>query len=193
MAKIRTEDIGEFYHHYPRVATVVTVKAGEEENALAIAWHCPLSFDPPLYGVSISPKRFSYKLILKAKEFAVNFLPTEKIDIVAAVGRTSGREIEKFERFSILKESPSKIKSPILKDAYAAYECSLVDHLSLGDHEWFVGKVVAVHFLEGAFLKEGVLNLDVIKPALYLGADRYLEITKGAIHHLTREDVLRSK
>ncbi len=190
MSKVRTEDVDKFLQHYPKLATVVTVKAEERENALAVAWHCSLSFKPPLYGIAISPKRFSCKLILEAKEFAVNFLPIESRKLIASVGRTSGREFEKFAKFQIAKEEPLKISSPILKDAYAAYECKLVEHHTYGDHEWFVGEVVAVHYLKEALDERGVLNLDKIKPAFYLGEDLYAEMEKVAVHHIGREEVL---
>jgi len=195
MSKIRTEDVGEFYQHYPKLAAVVTVKTKDKdrENAMAAAWHCSLSFKPPLYGVAISPKRFSYNLILEAKEFAINFLPIESRFTIASVGRTSGRDLEKFEKFQIAKEQPLKISSPILKDAYVAYECKLVEHHTYGDHEWFVGEVVAVHYLKEALDERGVLNLDKIKPAFYLGEDLYAEMEKVAIHHIGREEVLKEK
>ncbi|MCS7197100.1 MAG: flavin reductase family protein [Candidatus Bipolaricaulota bacterium] len=180
---------GQFLHHYPKLATVVTVKAEGRENALAIAWHCALSFNPPLYGVAISPKRFSYELILESKEFAINFLPIESVKLIAAVGRTSGREFNKFERFQIATAKPMKISAPILGDAYAAYECKLVAHHTYGDHEWFVGEVVATHYLKEAFDAHEVLNVEKIKPAFYLGNDLYAELGKIAVHHLGREDV----
>jgi transposase len=109
---------------------------------------------------------------------------------IAAVGRTSGREFEKFAKFQVATEKPLKIKSPILKDAYVAYECKLVEHHTYGDHEWFVGEVVAVHYLKEALDERGVLNLDKIKPAFYLGEDLYAEMKKVAIHHIGRKEVL---
>lgn len=190
MPKARVMDVGKFLQHYPKLATVVTVKAKGRENALAIAWHCALSFEPPLYGVAISPKRFSYGLILEAQEFAINFLPMESVRLIAAVGRTSGRELNKFERFQIATEKPVKISAPILKDAYAAYECKLVEHHTYGDHEWFVGKVVAIHYLQEAFDKHEVLDLGKIKPAFYIGNDLYAELEKIAVHHIGREEIL---
>ena len=75
MARVSIEGVGEFYHHYPRVAAIVTVHARDKDNAMTVAWHCSLSMSPPLYGVSISPKRFTLELILEAKEFGVNFMP----------------------------------------------------------------------------------------------------------------------
>ncbi|MFQ6117047.1 MAG: flavin reductase family protein, partial [Candidatus Bipolaricaulia bacterium] len=139
MAKIKQESAGEFCHFYPTLATVVTVRAKDKRNAMAVAWGSPISFAPPLYGVSISPKRYTHGLILEAGEFAVNFLPIEARRLVAAVGRTSGREVDKFARFAIEVEEPFKTDSPILKAAYAAYECKLLEHRRFGDHDWFVG------------------------------------------------------
>jgi flavin reductase (DIM6/NTAB) family NADH-FMN oxidoreductase RutF len=191
MLKVHAEGASEFLQHYPKLATVVTVKARERENALAVAWHCALSFEPPLYGVAISPKRFSYGLILEAQEFAINFLPIESVRLIAAVGRTSGREINKFQRFQIATEKPVKIGAPILKDAYAAYECKLVAHHTYGDHEWFVGEVVATHYLREAFDEHEVLNLEKIKPAFYIGNDLYAEMRKIAVHHIEREEILK--
>lgn len=184
---------GAFTHYYPKLATIVTVKAKGRENALAVAWHCPLSFEPPLYGVAISPKRFSYELILEAQEFAVNFLSIERARLIAAVGRTSGREFNKFERFQIATEKPLKIGAPILKDAYAAYECKLVEHHTYGDHEWFVGEVVATHYLREAFDEHEVLDLEKIKPAFYIGHDLYAELGKLAVHHIGREEILKGR
>ena len=77
MAKVITEGVGAFSHHYPRVATIVTAQAGGKENAMAVAWHTSISLNPPLYGISVAPGRFTYQLIVDSKEFGVNFLPFE--------------------------------------------------------------------------------------------------------------------
>ncbi|MBI2845654.1 MAG: flavin reductase family protein [Chloroflexi bacterium] len=174
MPKIHEISIGRLYHYYPTTVAVITVKAKEKSTAMAAAWHSALSYDPPLYGVLVSPKRFSHNLILEAKEFAVNFLPFEKAEIIAQVGRNSTKEADKFQEFSIELEKPLAISAPILKDAYAAYECHLVDHRDYGDHTLFVGEIVMVHRLEEAFSPEGVPDLSRVRPAMYLGANLYV-------------------
>ena len=193
MAKVRTSDIGGFYHFYPKLATVVTVRAGRKRNGMAVAWGSPISFEPPIYGVSISSKRYTYGLILEAKEFVVNFLPIGARKLIAAFGRTSGREFDKFDKFGVEVEEPLKLNSPVLKAAYAAYECKLLDHRTYGDHDWFVGEVVAVHYDKELFSPEGVLDLERVAPALYLGNDLYLEIAKKGVYRLGREEVLQSQ
>jgi flavin reductase (DIM6/NTAB) family NADH-FMN oxidoreductase RutF len=187
MAKVVSEDIGAYYHHYPRVATIVTAQANGRENAMAVAWHAPISFAPPLYGIVLSPKRFTYKLIVDSKEFGVNFLPFEKAELVASVGGSSGGEVDKFRQFNIAREKPVKTGVPILEAAYAAYECRVVDDRLYGDHRLVVGEIVAVHLLKGAFTPEETLDLAKVSPILYLGSERYLTVSGEAIKYLDRK------
>jgi flavin reductase (DIM6/NTAB) family NADH-FMN oxidoreductase RutF len=186
MPKIVTEDTGKFSHHYPKVAAIITANARGRDDAMTAAWHSSISLKPPLYGIAISSKRFTYQLITESQEFGVNFIPTEKASLAAAIGGTSGQKMDKFERFNIKKEKPLKTTAPILKDAYAAYECKLVDSKPYGDHLWIVGEIVAVHFLEEAFTPAQVLDLDKIKPLLYLGSDRYASTDKSSISFVKR-------
>ena len=186
MSRIVSENAGEFSQHYPKIAAIVTASAKGKDNAMTCAWHSSICIKPPLYGVSLAAERFTYKLITESKEFGINFIPWEKAAIAGFLGGTSGQETDKFEKFNIEKENPLKTGAPILKDAYAAYECQLVDNRPYGDHVWVVGKIVAVHFLEEAFTKEQVLDLDKIKPLLYLGSDFYVTLNENSTHFIKR-------
>jgi flavin reductase (DIM6/NTAB) family NADH-FMN oxidoreductase RutF len=187
MVKTVTEDIGEFYQHYPKVAAVLTVRASERKNAMAVAWHSSISFKPPLYGVSIAPKRYTYQLLLESGEFALNFLPFEWVELIASVGGSAGKEIDKFRKFGIAEEKPLKTGAPILKDAYAAYECRMVDNREYGDHVWVVGEIVAVHFARELLTPKGTLDLSRVSPALYMGAELYATVDRGSVKFLDRE------
>ncbi len=187
MGKVYIEGVGKFYQHYPSVAAVVSARVRAEANAMAAAWHSPLSFEPPLYGVAISPKRFTHELILEAGEFGVNFLPFDRAGIIAAVGGSTGREVDKFEAFKIAEEKSVLTSVPVLAEAYAAYECKLVSHHMFGDHTWFVGEIVMAHLVEGALTDEGILDLSSVKPAMYLGADRYVTALRESLSYLDRK------
>jgi flavin reductase (DIM6/NTAB) family NADH-FMN oxidoreductase RutF len=187
MAKVVSEDIGAYYHHYPRVAAIVTAHSQGKENAMAVAWHAPISFSPPLYGIALSTKRFTYKLVAESKEFGVNFMPFGEAELVAAVGGSSGEKVDKFRQFNIAKEKAVKTQVPILKAAYAAYECKVVDDRLYGDHRLLVGEIVAVHLLKEAFSPEETLDLGKVSPTLYLGSERYLTASSEAIKYLDRK------
>ena len=186
MSRIVTEDIGKFSQHYPKVAVIVTASARGRDDAMTAAWHSSISLKPPIYGVALTSKRFTYQLITESREFGINFIPLEKASLAAAVGGTSGQQMDKFERFDIKKEKPLKTTAPILKDAYAAYECKLVDSKPYGDHIWIVGEIVAVHVSKEAFTPTEALDLDKIKPLLYLGSDFYASIDKDSVNFVKR-------
>jgi len=187
MAKTISEDAGGFGYHFPRLVAIITAQDKGRDNAMTAAWHQPISFRPPIYAVSIHPKRFTYQLIVDSKEFGVNFLSFEQAEKAATLGGSAGREVDKFQRFDIDREKSTKATVPILKDAYAAYECKLIDDREYGDHRLVVGEVVAVHWLNEAFDSDEVLNLDNINPMLYLGHDIYLSTAKDTARHLDRK------
>ena len=193
MLKVVAEDPGLFYQHYPRAAAVVTVTSEGRKNALAIAWHCSISFKPPIYGISVSPKRYSYNMILQSKQFAINFLPFEKVELIAALGGSSGSFTDKFTEFNLLEDQALKLDVPILKDAYAAYECAVLESRVFGDHAWIIGEVKATHVAEDLLRDDGVLALDRLRPALYLGGDIYCSTDKDTVKHLDREQLGRGK
>ena len=172
---------------YP--APVFIVATYDEEgkaNAMTAAWHTSISFSPPLYGVSLTPKRFTYRLIEESRQFGVNFLSIDQAEIIAAVGGSQGEKIDKFERFSLKKEDALKLDVPLLADAYAAYECQVVDLRTYGDHIFVVGEIAAAHLAEGAFAPSRVVDLK-IRPALYLGAELYVTCDRGSLCLLDRE------
>ncbi len=140
---------------------------------MAAAWHSAMSRDPPYYLVSISPKRFTHRLVIESGEFVVNFMPGEKGDLVAAVGGCSGRDVNKFTALGIEACLGSQVAVPVLKDALASYECRVIDHHTYGDHELFVGEILAVQYEPSAYDEGLVLDLDRKRPILYMGADYY--------------------
>ena len=187
MAKISIEGAGRFSYQYPRLVVIVTSHAKGKDNAMTAAWHSPISIKPPLYGIAISPRRSTYELILEGKEFGVNFLPFEKAELMASLGGSRGKEIDKFERFHIAREKALKTRVPLLEDAYAAYECKLIDHKVYGDHEWIVGEIVATHILEEAFTADGVFDVARFNPPLYLSGEFYLTTLKDTLKRLDRQ------
>ncbi|BDG15359.1 flavin reductase family protein [Thermus brockianus] len=138
-----------FYHYYPGVPAVVGVRLGGRVNFCPAVWNTGLSADPPLFGVSLSPKRFTHGLLLEARRFSASFHPYTQAALVQWLGSVSGREVDKGQAPHFLGQTGV----PILEGAYAAYELALLEVCSFGDHDLFVGRVVAV-WEEEALLDE---------------------------------------
>ena len=187
MNKASTEGVGIFAQHYPRVAALITARAGSQANAMTAACHMPVSYNPPLYTVAVAPKRFTYSLIAASHEFGVNFMPSDQAEVVAAVGGTHGAEFDKFRAFQLGTDKPLKTEVPILRTSYAAYECKVIDDRVYGDHRLLIGEIVAVHWLKEVFMEDGSLDLTKISPILYLGNEHYVSTESGTIRTLERE------
>jgi flavin reductase (DIM6/NTAB) family NADH-FMN oxidoreductase RutF len=176
--------IDNFQYFYPYTVNIVGAQYEGRFNGMACAWHTALSFDPPLFGVLISKKRLTHSVISKAGEFTVNFLSADLVKLSAQMGRKSGFDTNKIEEFHV-ELAPSKtIRSPVLVAAYVCLENKLIEVRTFGDHDLFVGQVLAVHQDKNSFGSEGVLNTEHIRPLLYLGSDFYITVQPESRQHV---------
>jgi flavin reductase (DIM6/NTAB) family NADH-FMN oxidoreductase RutF len=154
---------------HPRQVILATVRGETEllgkrvmkDNIITLAWHSPLSFDPPLYGICIGKTRFSCKLLQESKVFAVNFVAYELKEQALFCGRSTGATTDKFEKTGLTKEECETIDCCRIKEATAILECEVIDQFETGDHIFFVGKV-----------NEHIVN-DDRKRLFHLGGDRF--------------------
>ena len=182
MTKIVQTRIDSYYYGYPVGAAILTSNAGGRSNAMSLAWHTTISLKPLQYGALVSQQSFSHGLVAESGEFTINFMSIESAKLIAMIGGSSGREIDKFSDFQMKSTAGSAVKAPVLNDAYASYECKVIDRQTYADHDLFVGKVVAIHWEESAFRSDKTLDLDQVSPAMYLGEDQYTS-TVHPIHH----------
>lgn len=173
-----------FQHFYPNTVALIGAKMGGRVNFMSCAWHTALSFDPPLFGVLIAKKRYTHQVIAKAKEFTVNFIRARQAMLSAQYGRKSGFDIVKTEKFPVELIPSRIIQSPVIGEAYVCFECRLKEIRAYGDHDLFVGDVLAIHEDESSFNEQGVLDLQKIHPLLYLGSDFYCTIDPDSLVHI---------
>lgn len=183
MKSVQTQ-IKKFQYFYPYTVALVGARAENRVNFMSCAWHTALSFEPPLFGALIAKKRLTHEVISAAREFSVNFLSFDRIRLSAQMGRRSGHDIDKIKEFGVALEPARIIKSPLIKEAYVAFECRLAEVRPLGDHDLFVGEVLAVHHAPQAFDAEGILNPLKVQPLLYLGSDFYITIDPETMKHI---------
>ncbi len=156
------------YLTYPAITPVITSGTVEKPNAMAASWVTPLSVNPPLFGVAISPKRYTYELIRRYGDFAVCFLPFSMVDKVLAVGSVSGKRIDKFSKYGLRIKKPKRINAPLIEQSISALECIVVRDVETGDHIFFVGKVVAA-WVDKEVFKDRIFDVSKAKHVLYLG------------------------
>lgn len=154
------------------ITPLITSGTEKEYNVMTATWTTPVSINPPLYGVSIAPSRYSHKLIKKHGEFGVCFLDFKHVDKVLRAGRLSGRDVNKFKELNLKRQNASSISAPILANSISALECQVNHSPKIGDHTFFVGEVVSAWLQEGS-LKRNVFDLEKVNPIFYLGSNRF--------------------
>lgn len=113
-------------------------------NALAVAYCCNCSFDPPLLMVGIVPSRYSHKLIKETGCFVVNLMAKAYKETYAYLGSHSGRDGDKLAAKNVRLQEAEKIDAPLLADCPVNIECTVVDSMITGSHEMFIGKIERV-------------------------------------------------
>lgn len=133
------------YAFPPFPVVMVTVK----DNIITVGAVHIFSFDPPLYGIGIVPKRYSHGLIEEANEFIINFPTREQIEALEFCGTKSGRDVNKFKRLGLTPQRGKTVETMLIKECPANIECKVIKKIDLGgSHTWFIGEIQAVHIDE---------------------------------------------
>lgn len=124
--------------HYPTGVAVITAQGGDGAPlALVVGSFTSVSLDPPLVGFLPAKTSYSWGQIAAAGRFAVNVLGS---DSHALCRQLAGRE----ERFAGVDYAVSTLGLPLLERALVTIECDLEARYEAGDHEFVLGRVLAM-------------------------------------------------
>jgi flavin reductase (DIM6/NTAB) family NADH-FMN oxidoreductase RutF len=116
-----------------------------ETNIMTMGWHMVMEFSPSLVGCLISSGNHSFEIIKASRQCVIN-LPTEDLaTTVVKIGNTSGRDIDKFERFGLTPKLAEQVRAPLIDECYSNFECRLSDLSWVGKYNVFVFEVVKAH------------------------------------------------
>lgn len=142
-------DVMKSLDYLPAAVALVSVGKGEARNAMTATRVTCVSARPPLMAVAIAANRFTHDLIRQAQEFVINLAAADQAELAMNIGRTSGRNIDKFAEFGIKTRDATVVHSPLIDGSAVNMECKLVNSLEIGDRTLFVGEVVALHVDDG--------------------------------------------
>jgi flavin reductase (DIM6/NTAB) family NADH-FMN oxidoreductase RutF len=140
-------------------------------NIITLAWAMPTSINPPLVAVSVAPRRHSYLLIEKTKEFVVNIPTMDILNETLFCGRKSGKYYDKFKETGLTASRSRKVKPPIIKECVAHLECKLHSQFTTGDHTIFVGEIVEAYANQETFTDK--YNLKNARMIFHLGRNEF--------------------
>lgn len=127
----------------PGPLVLVSSLLGDRAGLTPIAWHMPVSDEPPIIALTIWEGHFIYKAILETGDFVLNIPSGDMAQLCRKLGSVSGKDCDKFKEFGLVKEKSKKVKSPRLKSAIGILECKLrLDKAMLKKYNIVLGEVV---------------------------------------------------
>lgn len=133
------------------VTIVTTVDAGGTPYGMTASAFCSVSLEPPLVLVCLKKGGGGSASLRSNGVFAVNILAADQEALArrfASSQRPRGRE-----GFASFEHRAGSTKSPLLAGAVAHIDCTVYTSHDAGDHDIFLGRVVA-------------LDVDPARPAL---------------------------
>lgn len=129
--------------HLPCSVVIVSASANKKQGALT-ATAMYVSQSPPLLAVSVSKTFATYQLIEAAKEFAVNVIADNQLDLAKKFGKVHGGEVDKFKEFGLKTEAGSQTGAPLIGGCFANIECRVKSSLweVEGNHAVYIAEVV---------------------------------------------------
>jgi len=157
----------------PVPPTMVTSAYEDKQNVFTVAWTGVLNTQPPKTYISVRPERYSYELIKNSGEFVINLTTTSMVKNADRCGTYSGRNVDKFKKYSIETEKGVNVSAPILKDSPVALECKVTDIVEMGTHHMFIADIVGVSVDESLLDENGKLCLAKANLAAYAHGEYY--------------------
>jgi flavin reductase (DIM6/NTAB) family NADH-FMN oxidoreductase RutF len=156
---------------YPSPAALITsidAKGGANIITLGEVFNISVR-EPVILGIAIRPATYSHGLISETKEFAIN-LPTvdllEKVDRCGTVSGRSGKD--KFREIGLTPVPSTRIRPPCIEECPVNIECEVLDILRVGDHDLFLGNVVAMRVDEDKLDEKGDILNETLDPIVYI-------------------------
>lgn len=172
----------------PGPVSLLTSRFRSAENVMTAAWMMAVSMDPAVIAVAIHPERLSHEYVGRSEFFGLN-IPTA--DLLAAVHRCgveSGRDGDKFQRAGLAPMDALEIDAPLIDECVAHIECGVIERMSFGDHDLFIGEVLAVQAAQEAFNERWMVEIDAGQILHHLRADYYAALSKPYRARLVDED-----
>ncbi len=123
--------------HFATGVTVVTTGGAAGTHGLTANAVASLSLDPPLVLVAVDKRAHSLDYMKQNRCFAINILRREQEDVSRRFATPGPKD------FAGLSLTAATTEAPILADALAYVDCRVVDILPGGDHDIFIGEIVA--------------------------------------------------
>lgn len=144
---------------YPLPVVMVSCGTMKKSNIITVAWTGILNTDPATVYISVRPSRFSYNIIKKQKEFAINLTTKELVKATDWCGVKSGAKIDKFKEMKLHKEKGKFVECPLIQESPVSIECKVKEIKEMGSHHVFIAEVLSIDADEKCIDEKGAFDI----------------------------------
>ena len=143
---------------YPTPAALITsISPGGKPNIITLGETFNISIRRPvIVGIAVGKARYSHELISQTREYVVN-LPTARI-----------LTLDKFAATGLTALPAQVVKPPLIAECPINIECKVIGVHEVGDHDLFLGEVVAAHVDTDLLDETGKLCTDRLDTICFL-------------------------
>jgi flavin reductase (DIM6/NTAB) family NADH-FMN oxidoreductase RutF len=158
---------------YPTPVLVVgTYDKSGKPNAMTAAWAGICCSLPPCIGVSLRKATYTYGNIMERKAFTLSVPSEDYIKQADYLGMASCRDEDKFVAAGLTPVKGEKVDAPYVGEFPLVLECRLLQAVEIGLHTQFIGEILDVKADEGALDKNGLPDIEKVRPAIFAPESR---------------------
>ena len=126
----------------PGPVVLVTTAHKGQANVMTLSWLTMMDFEPPLVGMVLSNRNYSFTALKTTRQCVINIPTVELAAKVVGVGNCSGRRVDKFARFQLTPRPAKAVAAPLIEECYANLECRVTDACLAQKYNFFVLEVL---------------------------------------------------
>ncbi|NLM45579.1 MAG: flavin reductase family protein [Firmicutes bacterium] len=168
------ESVGTSTFMYPcPLVAVGTYDAAGKPNVMTVAWTGVVSGSPACISVSVRKETYSYQALMTRKAFTVNIPSQDLLKEIDYIGKTSGRDTDKFAATGLTPVRSTLVDAPYIEEFPVNIECRVIKVEDLGLHTMFVGEIKDVKVRSDCLDESHMPVTEKIKPIAFLPGDGY--------------------
>lgn len=127
--------------------------------------------------------------VLATKQFVVNMVTEDTVEQMNTTSQVVAHDVDEFELACLTPVPSTIVKPPRVKESPIQFECELVHHYALENHQFggaviMVGRIVMFHFDESVLLDNYKVNMETYRPVARLAGSNYSKL--GEIFSIKR-------
>lgn len=141
-------------------------------NIMAASWGGICCSEPPCIAISLRKATYTYHNIMSKQSFTINIPDEEHINEADYCGIYSGRDEDKFASLKLTPVRSLLVDAPYVEEFPIVHHCKVIKVTEIGLHTQFIGEILDTSVEQGFLNKQGLPDMEMIKPFLYDTASR---------------------